>query len=98
VKVQIKKSEAKRYINTYPQPFLASTGAKSAEKTQFNIFKRVGKARLPIKILRTLSVPQMITNENVTDQIQQAAQGKLNERLEHEIARVMTLAQKNISR
>lgn len=84
IKVKVKKGSYK-YIKTIPGAFLASTGAKSADKVQFNVFKRVGKARLPIKVIRTLSVPQMITNENIGKEIQNIASSKLAERIEHEI-------------
>jgi len=90
VKVQVKKDSAKRYINIYPQPFVASTGAKSADKIQFNIFRRLGKERLPIEPLRTLSIPQMITNAGASEKIKKIMQDKLEERLEHEIIRSMT--------
>lgn len=76
--------------------FVASTGAKDKEKVQFNVFKRLGKERLPIAPIRTLSIPQMITNEQVAGKIQAAAQAKMEERLEHEIIRIMTGMQKNI--
>ncbi|MGF7431091.1 phage tail protein [Thermoanaerobacterium thermosaccharolyticum] len=85
VKVKIKRQEGYKTIKTNPLPFVASTGARSADKTQFNVFKREGSSRLPIKVLRTLSIPQMITNVNVSDQIQKLAQEKLMERIQHEI-------------
>lgn len=96
IKVKIKKSEGSKAITTIPKPFIASTGAKTDDKVQFNVFKRIGKHRLPIKVVRTLSVPQMITNENVGNQIQEVATQKLNERLEHEIIRQMTTMQNKI--
>lgn len=51
--------------------FVASTGAKSADKVQFNVFRRLGKERFPIAPIRTLSIPQMITNEKINDKIGQ---------------------------
>lgn len=78
--------------------FVASTGAMDVDKTQFNVFKRLGKSRLPIAPIRTLSIPQMITNINVGQEIQKAAEQKLAERLEHEIIRQMTTMQNNIRR
>ncbi|EGW39165.1 phage tail protein [Desulfosporosinus sp. OT] len=98
VAVTIKKSGGKKTINTSPLPFIATTGAQSPDKTQFNVFRREGKARLPIHVLRTLSVPQMITNENVGEQIQEFAAAKLDERLEHEITRAMTSMSESIRR
>lgn len=90
IKVKIKKGEGYKAINTSPKPFNMTTGAMSDDKVQFNVFKRVGKARFPVKVLRTLSIPQMITAENIAPQIQEAVSQKFNERLEHEIIRQMT--------
>ncbi len=70
--------------------FVAGTGAQSEDKTQYNVFKRLGNKRLPIAPIRTLSIPQMITNDGVGEQIIDAANKKLGERLEHEIIRQMT--------
>lgn len=90
VKVAIKRGEGRKAITTKPLPFIASTGAKSEGKIQYNVFVRLGKKRLPIKPLYTLSVPQMVTIKKVVDQIQEAANNKLSERLEHEIIYRMT--------
>lgn len=98
VAVMIKKGEGKKVVNTSPLPFVATTGARSADLTQFNVFRREGRARLPIHVLRTLSIPQMITAENVGDQIQEFASAKLNERLDHEIVRAMTSMRESIRR
>ncbi len=98
IKVQVKKTESKKYINVYPQPFVASTGAKTEDKIQFNIFRRLGKARFPIEPLRTVSIPQMISNEGISQQIQKIAQDKLEERLEHEIIRNMTSLKEKVER
>lgn len=89
VRATIKKG-VRKTINSNPKPFVMSTGAKTSDKTQYNIFRREGKQRMPIKVLRTLSIPQMITNEKLTDQIQEFATEKMNERLQHEIERAMT--------
>lgn len=96
IKVKIKKSEGYKVINGNPGAFIASTGAKSDSGVQFNVFKRVGKARLPIKVIRTLSIPQMITNEVVASQVQEAATQKLSERFEHEIDRKMATMKSKI--
>ncbi|TZE81998.1 phage tail protein [Calorimonas adulescens] len=97
VKATIKRG-SRKLINTEPKPFIAPTGAKSPDKVQYNVFRRLGKERLPITVIRTLSVPQMITNEKVAEQIQKAAQEKLDERLEHEITYRMTSINKNIKK
>lgn len=82
VMVTIKKSKGKIISR---KGFVATTGAKSAEKTQYNVFKRLGDKRLPIAPIRTLSIPQMISNEGITEEIQKTANEKLAERIEHEI-------------
>ncbi|MCR4442147.1 MAG: phage tail protein [Peptococcaceae bacterium] len=87
VKVQIKKTGGKKPVRTDPKAFIAPTGARSADKMRHNVFKRVGNSRLPIQIIRTLSVPQMITNEKIAEQILEAGNKVLRERLEHEITR-----------
>ncbi|RII32848.1 hypothetical protein D2A34_21880 [Clostridium chromiireducens] len=93
VMVTIKKSKGKVISK---KGFVASTGAKSEDKTQFNVFMRVGNKRLPIAPIRTLSIPQMITAEGVDKQIMNAASSKFEERLEHEIVREMTKMDKAI--
>jgi hypothetical protein len=89
VKATIKKNGGRKIIQSTPKPFVMTTGARSAEGMQYNIFKREGAERLPVKVLRTLSIPQMITNENLTEEIQNFATDKFNERLQHEIERSM---------
>lgn len=98
VKVTIKRDGGRKTINTDPKPFLMHTGAKSADKVQFNVFRRTGKKRFPITVIRTLSIPQMITNERIAQEIQKAADEKLMERLEHEIIFRMTSMSKNVKR
>jgi hypothetical protein len=93
VMVTIKKNKGKVLSRT---GFVATTGAKSEDKTQFNVWQRLGKRRLPIAPIRTLSIPQMITAEGIDKQILEAAEKKLQERLEHEIMRQMTTMDKNI--
>jgi hypothetical protein len=82
VKVKIKKSKGRVTSKT---GFIAKTGAKSVDKIPYNVFHRLTKNRLPIAPIRTLSVPQMIGNEKMEPEIQEAAQKKLAERIEHEI-------------
>jgi len=96
VKATIKREGGRKTVKTEPKPFVATTGAKSADKVQFNVFRRVGEKRLPVVVIRTLSVPQMITNEKVAETIQKAADEKLAERLEHEIIYRMTSMGKKI--
>lgn len=97
VKATIKRGSRKTII-TNPPAFLAPTGAASEEKTQYNVFRRVGQARLPIKVIRTLSIPQMITNEKVSNDIYEFANEKLADRMEHELIYRMTSIGKKIGR
>jgi hypothetical protein len=65
--------------------FVATTGAKSADKVQFNVFRRLGKERFPIAPIRTLSIPQMITNQKIGDRVSEFATKKFEGIIEHEI-------------
>ena len=86
VKVTIKKSRPKVSSKV---GFTASTGAKSEDKVQFNVFRRLGKERFPISPIRTVSIPQMITAEGMEEKIQSFALEKFEQRLEHEMNRAM---------
>jgi hypothetical protein len=95
VKVKIKNG-GKKEVKTNPSAFIAPTGAKSADKVQYNVFVRKGQKRLPITVLRTLSIPQMVENESVQPIISEAMTNKLNERIDHEIKYRLDKAAKNI--
>jgi hypothetical protein len=94
VKVTIKRANGKK---AFPHGFIAPTGAKSADKVQFNVWERMGtfkiaekgkhagELREQIAPIRTLSVPQMIQSVNVGNAIQEEASRKLEERISHEI-------------
>ena len=86
VKVTIKKSRPKVASKV---GFTASTGAKSDDKVQFNVFRRLGKERFPISPIRRLSIPQMITAEGMEEKIQSFALEKFEQRFEHEMNRAM---------
>lgn len=85
VKVKIVKEGGLKTVGTKHKPFIATTGAKSEDKTQYNVFKRTTDKRNPIVVLRTLSIPQMASYKVVYDKVQDLAQRKLEERIEHEI-------------
>lgn len=75
-KVQIKKSGGKQEIKgAFVQTMNGAT----------NVWKREGRRRLPVRMLRTLSIPQMISNEKVDEKVSRLAGEKLNERIQHEI-------------
>ena len=52
-------------------------------------FQRTGDGRTPIKSIKTVSVPQMITNEEVSEKITQAIDKGLQKRLEHHLEQEM---------
>lgn len=89
VKVKIKKGSMQP-MKVDPKAFLQKANGAT------NIFKRVGDERKPIVVLKTLSVPQMITNETVGVDIQKLAQGKMNERLTHEVDFRLSKLQKSL--
>ena len=65
--------------------FLASSGAAGTTEIPF---KRKTKKRLPIEAIRTVSIPQMITNERVADDIQARIDDLLTKRLQHNTERL----------
>lgn len=78
VKVKVKKQEGYKIIKTSPSTFVQTMGST-------HIWMREGKSRTPVRLLRTLSVPQMISNNEVMDVVQRKAGEKLQERISHEI-------------
>lgn len=78
IQVKIKKADGYKAIKTSPKAFIAN-------KNALNVFKRVGKSRLPIERLTTLSIPQMISNPEALEYIQSHAQETLEKRTAHEI-------------
>ncbi|HHW03409.1 MAG TPA: hypothetical protein GXX35_11495 [Thermoanaerobacterales bacterium] len=79
VKVKVKKSGGYKTVNTQPKAFVQTMNNAT------NIWKREGPGRHPVTMLRTLSIPQMISNEGTMKKIQDAAAKKLQERVNHEI-------------
>ena len=53
------------------------------------VYRRKGRPRLPIMELYGPSVPQMIGNEEVMRALEEKAQQTLDERMEHEITRLL---------
>lgn len=82
VKVKIKRQEGSKPVRTDPKAFIQRTGGAG---TPMNVFRRLGPERLPVTVLRTLSVPQMIGEEKTMSRIQELASKKLRERVDHEI-------------
>lgn len=54
-----------------------------------NVFTRVGKKRYPIRAHYGPSVPQMLGSKNVSKDVEEKAMQVLEERLDHEINRVL---------
>ena len=79
VKVRIKKGAPMTPINSSPKAFLQKANGSTV------IFKRKGKARTPVEALKTLSVPQMISNEAVSAKITDTTQAQLQKRIMHEV-------------
>lgn len=53
------------------------------------VFERLGNPRLPISEFMALSAAQMVGNDNVISEVEQQAQQLVEERLEHEIERLL---------
>lgn len=79
VKVKIKRKDGYKEIRTSPKAFV------QVVRGSISVWKREGTRSFPIQILRSLSVPQMIGNENVGAVVQVEASRKLEERVQHEI-------------
>lgn len=64
--------------------FLASNHQEHARNIPF---QRVAENRLPVEVIKTVSVPQMVTNDKVGRQIQKRLTREMNKRLAHNISR-----------
>ena len=53
------------------------------------IFERAGTKRLPIQEIMGLSGAQMVGNEEIVERLTKEAREKVNERVEHEISRIL---------
>lgn len=82
VKAAIKKGQKKALGSAV---FLAPSGAAGTTEIPF---KRTTEKRLPIEALRTVSIPQMITNETVSADIQKRIDELLTTRLQHNTERI----------
>lgn len=65
--------------------FLAPSGAAGTTEIPF---KRATEKRLPIQAIRTVSIPQMITNEKVAEDIKARMDELLATRLQHNTERI----------
>lgn len=68
---------------------LMGTGNKKVGGTDYIPFQRVSKDRNDIKAIKTLSMPQMVSNPQVEEKIYAAISEKLGKRLNHHVDRYM---------
>lgn len=78
IKIAVKKDGVKKVMGA----FVADINGKK-------VFKRTTDARLPIKRLFGPSVPQMLGDEDVQENVNTKALETLNKRLDHEISRIL---------
>lgn len=90
-----------RVTPTSPRKQLVTASVKRARKSlphafvqqmsngHIGIFERVGKSRYPIRQLYSVSAPQMAGNEEVLDGAMERASIVFDERLSHEIGRLL---------
>lgn len=90
-----------RVTPTSPRKQLVTASVKRAKKSlphafvqqmtngHIGIFERVGKSRYPIRQLYSVSAPQMAGNEEVLEGAMERASIVFDERLSHEIGRLL---------
>ncbi|MBS5982295.1 MAG: phage tail protein [Clostridium butyricum] len=78
LKVKVKKSGYKK-INTHPRAFVTAIDGN------LHIVRRETSKQYPIKVLKTLSVPQMVSNSELSENILEQANEQLKNRINHEI-------------
>lgn len=111
VKVAIKKGKKSVFKGLHEaSPYVGRTGAKSEDKTQFNVFQRTGVfaimkkgryeglRREEIIVPRTLSIPQMISNDNLSERIMKASAETYDKRFEHELNRALEKVRKEVEK
>ena len=84
VTAQIKKSGGRKVLGS--RVFLGTSGREGTVQIPF---QRVGSERLPIESVKTLSVPQMITNDTVAENIHKRINEELAKRLDHNLKRIL---------
>ena len=82
ISVEVYKGRRREYRGK--GTFLGSNGGSG-----YIPFKREGDGRTPIKSIKTVSVPQMITNPQVSEKITEAIDEGLRKRLEHHLEQEM---------
>ena len=87
VTAQIKKTESRKPLGERGV-FLAASGREGTMQIPFQR-QAADTKRLPIEVIKTVSVPQMITNEKVSEDIHSRINIELGKRLEHHLKQVM---------
>lgn len=80
VSAQIKKAGGRKPLGN--SVYLARAGGQGTTQIPF---QRRGAARTPTDVIKTLSVPQMITNKDVSDNIRDRIGKELGKRLQHHL-------------
>lgn len=83
-KRQLVTASVKRARKSLPHAFVAQM-----RNGTIGVFERVGKSRYPIRQLYTVSAPQMAGNEEVLEEAMERASIVFDERLSHEIGRLL---------
>jgi hypothetical protein len=86
VTAEVLKGARKRLTN---KAFLGKTGTTDADKVQEIPFQRKGDDRLPLVSIKSISLPQMVDNEDVRDVIYNRLGEGLQKRLDHNVQRRM---------
>lgn len=81
---QLVTASVKRASKSLPNAFVQRMGNGTT-----GVFERVGKSRYPIRQLYTVSAPQMAGNEEVLEGAMERASIVFDERLSHEIGRLL---------
>ena len=84
VTAQIKKNGSRKALGS--GVFLGNSGGEGTVQIPF---RRKGTARTPLDVIKTVSVPQMITNETVAGQIHTRINEELGKRLEYNVQRII---------
>lgn len=84
VSAQIKRASGRKPLGH--KVFLAAAGNGG---TKHIPFQRKGSDRLPVEVIKTLSIPQMVTNETVATEIHKRINDELGKRLEHNMQQIM---------
>ena len=108
VKARVKKSSPFTAINAIEGddgvsrlPFIRSTGARSSDKIQYNIFIQTGKRkkkRMQIRPLYSISVPQMALSAEAGTEIVNAISETFDKRLQHEIERRLDIVKQEVQK